>query len=51
MIEEIKKCKNEHKVPICLIEEPIKQIQIKHLEETGRYLSIPRAIVKLILEK
>ncbi len=51
MSEEIKKCKDEHKVPICLIKDKITDAQIKHLKETGSYLSIPRAIVKLILEK
>jgi len=47
---EVKKCK-EHKVPICQIEDHIRTKQIEHLQKTGAYLSIPRAIIKLILEK
>jgi hypothetical protein len=47
---EEKNCK-EHKVPICQIEEHIRAKQIEHLQKTGGYLSIPRAIIKLILEK
>jgi hypothetical protein len=44
-----KRCK-EHKVPICQIEEIIKAKQIEHLQNTGAYLSVPRAIIKLVLE-
>jgi hypothetical protein len=42
------KCKSP-KVPICQIEEQIKERQARYLKETGAYLSIPRAIVKLVL--
>jgi hypothetical protein len=42
------KCKSP-KVPICKIEDQIRDRQTKYLQETGRYLSIPRAIVKLVL--
>jgi hypothetical protein len=37
------------KVPICQIEDRIKERQAKYLLDTGSYLSIPRAIVKLVL--
>lgn len=47
---EAKKCK-EHKVPICQIEEHIKLKQVEYLQKTGAYLSIPRAIINLILDK
>lgn len=47
---EPKKCK-EHKVPICQIEEQIKAKQVEYLQKTGAYLSIPRAIINLILDK
>jgi hypothetical protein len=45
-----KPCK-EHKVPICQIEDQIKAKQIEYLQKTGAYLSIPRAIIQLILDK
>jgi hypothetical protein len=47
------KCKEHkvHKVPISQIEEHIKAKQLEHMQQTGTYLSIPRAIIRLILEK
>lgn len=48
--KEGKKCK-EHKVPICQIEDQVTAKQIEYLRRTGCYLSIPRAIVQLILDK
>lgn len=45
--KEGKDCK-EYKVPICQIEELVKQRQVRHMQETGGYLSIPRAIIKLV---
>jgi hypothetical protein len=43
-------CK-EYKVPICLIEDKVKAKQLEHMQKTGAYLSIPRAIIQLILDK
>lgn len=47
--ERRKKCK-EHKVPIGKIQEQIKAKQVEHMINTGSYLSIPRAIIQLVLE-
>jgi hypothetical protein len=38
-------------VPYCAIQDKVTKKQAEYLEQTGRYLSIPRAIVQLILEK
>lgn len=45
-----KKC-TEHRVSICQIEDKVKAKQVEYMEKTGSYLSVPRAIIQLILEK
>jgi hypothetical protein len=44
------KCK-KHPVPICQIEDRIKEKQLEFFKKYGRYLSVPRAIIQLILDK
>jgi hypothetical protein len=43
-----KDCK-EARVPICAIEELIQKKQADYLMKTGSHLSVPRAIIKLVL--
>jgi hypothetical protein len=39
-----------HKVPVCDIKEIINEKQIEHLKKTGKYLSIPNAIIEIVKE-
>lgn len=39
------------KVPYCQISDKVIEKQAQYLKDTGRYLSIPRAIVQIILDK
>jgi hypothetical protein len=40
----------EHRVPICEISEIIIDRQAKHMAQTGKYLSVPKAIIEIVLE-
>jgi hypothetical protein len=51
MVKKIEECNNMPKVPICKISDQIRQYQATHILNTGRYISVPRAIVKMIQEK
>ena len=45
-----KECK-ESRVPICLIEERIVEKQREYFEKFRSHLTVPRAIIQLILDK
>lgn len=51
MAKKENKCNHDPKVPICAIKDQIINFQCEHLKKTGRYIGIPRAIVKMIQEK
>jgi hypothetical protein len=51
MAKKISDCGDERKVPVCQIKDLVKIYQAKFLLDTGRYISVPRAIVKMIQEK
>jgi hypothetical protein len=39
-----------HKVPICDIKDIIIEKQCSHLKKTGKYLSVPNAIIEIVKE-
>jgi hypothetical protein len=51
MAKKLTDCTDERKVPVCQIKDQVKIYQAAFLLNTGRYISVPRAIVKMIQEK